>query len=91
MSRKIYKYVIDVPSLPTESIELPVDAEILTAQFQYFNNLVLWAIVSTDAPLKRFKIRTFFTGEEIPENLKLRYISTAQKASLVYHIFHELD
>ena len=85
--KKIYKYPLEVTD--TQFIELPLGAEILTAQMQG-NQLCLWAMVnsSPDAIKKNRRIEIIGTGYPVPTG-DLKYISTFQIAGggLTFHVF----
>lgn len=85
--KKIYKYPLEVTD--TQFIELPLGAEILTAQMQG-NQLCLWAMVnsSPDAIKKNRCIEIIGTGYPVPTG-DLKYISTFQIAGggLIFHVF----
>ena len=85
--KKIYKYPLEVTD--TQFIELPLGAEILTAQMQG-NQLCLWAMVnsSPDAIKKNRCIEIIGTGNPVPTG-DLKYISTFQIAGggLIFHVF----
>lgn len=87
----IYKYPIEITD--TQNLELPIGCRILTAQLQN-DNLWLWVLVDTNAPIFIDKtIRIFGTGNPIEptRNLgNLQYLSTVQMNILVFHIFEEL-
>lgn len=85
--KKIYKYQLEVTD--TQFIELPLGAEILTAQMQG-DQLCLWAMVNTlsDAITKIRRIEIIGTGNPVPTG-DLKYISTFQilGGSLIFHVF----
>jgi hypothetical protein len=82
---KVYKY--ELPMGDYAELELPINAEILTAQLQH-NSLFIWAKVEPDAPTTRRKLRIAGTGHELAED-NLRYISTffPYGGNLVFHVF----
>lgn len=84
---KVYKYPIE----PTDyfDLELPVDAKVLTVDFQY-NQPCVWALLDTDKPgvLRHFRLAG--TGHPITEKCEeLEYINTFQMMGghLVFHLF----
>lgn len=88
MKRTIWKYELTVAEYQT--VEMPVDAEILTVQMQG-DVLCLWALVSPDAELAPRSIEVFGTGHPIEYSAGnyRRYIGTVQMhgGSLVWHVF----
>lgn len=92
MSRKIYKYPIEV--MDEQSVWMPAGAEILTCQEQ-FGIMCLWALVD---PVEMTSPRTILimgTGAiSIPDSYNVTYIATIQpvehKGSLVWHIFERI-
>jgi len=88
--KKIFKYPLEITD--TQFVELPLGAEILTAQMQG-NQLCLWAIVNTlpEAVKKNRRIEIIGTGNPMPIG-DLKYISTFQMlgGGLVFHVFENI-
>jgi hypothetical protein len=88
--KKIFRYPLE--TIDTQFIELPLGAEILTAQIQD-NQLCLWAMVNTspDAITKNRRIEIVGTGYPVPAG-ELKYISTFQimDGSLIFHVFENI-
>ena len=85
--KRIYKYPLELTD--TQFVELPLGAEILTAQMQG-DQLCLWAMVNTlpEAIKKNRRIEIIGTGNPVPTG-DLKYISTIQieGGRLIFHIF----
>lgn len=85
----VYKYPL---SDWQETIKMPKDAEILTAQIQGTTTYI-WALVDTDNPIEERTFAIYGTGNEIKSCGEMRYINTIfQNAGLsltsyVWHIF----
>jgi len=82
----IYKYPIEV--VDYQNVEMPIGAEILSAQAQK-DILCLWAKVNQGVEgksLRRFRI--YGTGHEVQVDGK--FIDTVQMGPLVWHVF-EVD
>lgn len=88
--KKIFKYPLEITD--TQFVELPLGAEILTAQIQG-SQLCLWAIVNTlpEAVKKNRRIEIIGTGNPMPTG-DLKYISTFQMydGGLVFHAFENI-
>lgn len=85
--KTIWKYTLNTTD--TQSIELPVMSQILTAQLQNAK-LQLWALVDSEEDRREYiTIRIYGTGHSIHKE-NLEYINTFQEASLVFHVFKEL-
>ena len=88
--KKIYKYPLEIED--TQFVELPLGAEILTAQMQG-NQLCLWAMVNTspEAINKNRRIEIIGTGSPVPTG-DLKYISTFQMMGgvLIFHVFENI-
>jgi hypothetical protein len=85
--KRIYKYPLALTD--TQFVELPLGAEILTAQMQG-DQLCLWAMVNTlpEAIKKNRRIEIIGTGNPVPTG-DLKYISTFQMmgGGLIFHAF----
>lgn len=73
------------------SVSMPFGAKILSAQIQQ-DILRVWALCNVDEVMhgpRNFRI--FGTGHSIPDNLKLRFLSTVQLCGggLVFHVFED--
>jgi len=88
--KKIFKYPLEITD--TQFVELPLGAEILTAQMQG-DQLCLWAMVNTspDAITKNRRIEIIGTGNPVPTG-DLKYISTFQVygGGLIFHVFENI-
>lgn len=88
--KKIFKYPLEITG--TQFVELPLGAEILTAQMQG-SQLCLWAIVNTlpEAVKKNRRIEIMGTGNPMPTG-ELKYISTFQMmgGGLILHVFENI-
>lgn len=87
--KMIWKYKLAARTVQT--IQMPVGAQILTAQFQR-DEICLWAMV--DEVYQAFegrKIEVLGTGESAPE-AKRKHIGTVQtnNGDLVFHVFERL-
>jgi hypothetical protein len=83
----IYKYPIKITD--TQTVNLPLNAEILTVKMQG-ETLCLWAKVEEgNACTEERTIEVFGTGHAMSMKYNRRYIGTAQQAggSLIWHIF----
>lgn len=90
----VYKYRIPVP-LPgvwSSRVQLPVDAEILSAGSQQ-GELYIWALVDMlNRPQSDRKLYVFGTGHPFPAGLPpLRFVGTVHmpEEGLVWHVFEE--
>jgi len=85
----VYKYPLTW--VTEQTVLLPKGAEVLTAMLQN-DDLILWAMVDTDAPLTERYFQVYGTGHEIsdaPDDMA--YISTVRMQTagteLIWHIF----
>lgn len=79
----IFKYEIDLCA-PT-TLELPVDAKVLTGQFQG-KKICLWIEIDLTAPKVQRQFIVFGTGMKFWER-QFKYISTIQEPGFVWHIY----
>lgn len=85
--KTIYKYGLNVTG--TQTIEVPMVAQILTAQLQN-KELQLWILIDPEKEGSEYiTIRIYGTGHPIDKE-NLEYISTFQEGTLVFHVFKEL-
>lgn len=88
MSKQVFKYALSVAN--SQRVNLPVGAEVLTAQMQG-EVLCLWALVDSNfAHLTSERvIRIYGTGRPIHD--EGRYIATFQMngGDLIFHVFEE--
>lgn len=86
--RTIHKYPLAASA--EQTVEMPSGAEILSAAFQGVQ-LVIWARVDTDAPLRPRTFGVFGTGHTIPQR-RMDYVATANLASFGFwfHVFEIL-
>lgn len=82
---KIFKYKL---TGSVTIIEMPQEATILTAQYQ-FGELCLWAIVNTASPVENKCFEIFGTGEPLDLPAEAPYIGTVQRDGLVWHVFEK--
>lgn len=89
MDKQIWKF--NVKTEDTQSIEMPVGAEILTVQMQG-NYAFIWALVNTSAPRIKRKFEIFGTGHIVNNSVERRYIGTYQEmgGALVWHLFETI-
>ncbi len=82
----IWKYELAIKDI--QKIEMPLVAEILTAQMQG-DTLVLWALVNPESEKEYRTIEVIGTGNHIHSALTISriYISTFQIGSFVGHVF----
>lgn len=83
----IYKYPLKIQEF--QLVPLPDGAEILSIQEQD-GKLMLWAIVENENEKSYLALNIYGTGQKIKEGKLLKYISTAQLDSFVWHIFIEM-
>jgi hypothetical protein len=85
----IYKY----PLLPlaTQRIELPRERKFLSLQTQGHNG-VIWYLIDDLEEDEEVVIKTFMTGQSIPESKEeeYKYLGTYQLGALVFHVCEEL-
>lgn len=87
--RTIHKYRFDV--LDVVQIVMPYDSRILPAvQVLAYDELAIWAEVSTDQPMVTRTLQIVGTGNPISDVLG-RYVATADTGSLVWHIYEAPD
>ena len=84
--KTIYKYKLLLDDVQT--VEMPVGANILSAQMQN-GELCLWAEVDDEKPTEYRSIWIYGTGHLMDDAL-VRYISTVQDRSFVWHVYEEL-
>lgn len=85
MKKTIYKYIIQFGDLV--AIELPLNSEILTIQFQGLQ-LCLWALINKQEKEKEIiHLRIYGTGHDV-SNSYGKYITTVQNNGHVWHIFN---
>ena len=83
MSKAIFKYTLEFDK--KQQIELPLDAEILSAQMQN-EKICLWAKVSNTLTKRKKDVYIYGTGTCIQED-DLSYVGTVQDGIYVWHIF----
>lgn len=91
MNKQIWKYTL---GRAQESIEMPADAEILSAHSQ--NDLIcIWALVNPDAEKEHRYFEVFKTGHAVPCDMGVsrEFIGTVllQNDALVFHIFERIN
>ena len=85
--KTIYKY----PIYPADyvEVEMPAGAEILTVQLQR-NQLCLWALVDSAAPVRKCRFRIAGTGHPLDDEVVAsKYVGTFQlnDGQFVFHVF----
>jgi len=80
----IWKYTLEC--IDEQTLLLPKNAKILTVQIQN-GKLQLWALLNPKAAIETRYIYIFGTGYDIPDHIRLKYISTVQIGIFVWHIF----
>jgi len=80
--KTVWKY--DLYFSPNVNITMPKGAKILSVQNQY-DNLHLWALVDTEAPLELRTFAVFETGE-FKESYG-NHLATVQIRGFVWHVF----
>lgn len=81
--KTVWKYTLT----PEATLEMPVGAKILSVQAQQ-DEVVMWALVDTEAKLEKRGFLVYGTGNQIPYH-NVQYLGTAQlsEGSLVFHVF----
>lgn len=84
--KAIWKYKLEV--LDEQTIEMPVNARILTVDNQY-GDICLWAEVNTDPDLVMEKRTIYIHGTGHQYMSHRRYIGSVQmyNGNLVFHVF----
>lgn len=84
---QVWKFILQ----PEITVEIPVGTELLSVASQG-NEICLWAKVNPSAIKERRSFVGFGTGHEIPDQLSLKYIGTAQLngGSMVSHVFEKV-
>ena len=94
MNKKIYKYNLRFSNSGKESLELPIDSEILSCQLQN-DEIMLWVSINPNeqkTELNFFEI--FGTGHDLGCDMGIsrKFINTVQFSDgLVFHIFQRLS
>jgi hypothetical protein len=83
--RQVWKY--EVPT-DESAIEMPLCAEILSAQFQG-DKVYVWALVDIDKALTKRKIFVRGSGRDISSE-NLLFIQTIFYGARVFHVFEDL-
>ncbi len=89
MSHIIWKYELFED---TNSIDVPIDYEILDVQIQN-KKVQVWIKIDLNQPFSRILVFNIFgTGINLPDDINTyKHISTLQDNSLVWHIFYRED
>jgi hypothetical protein len=84
----IYKYKLSVDTV--QAIELPTEAEILSAGAQG-KDIYIWVLVDPESPKKSLRrIHVYPTGQEMKADMySIRFLGTVTFDSLVFHVFEE--
>jgi hypothetical protein len=88
MNNTIWKIALE--NIDEQTIEMPANAEILSAQMQS-ETLCIWAMVNPRNEKVKRIFHIFGTGHSIPE-AKRKFIGTYQlyEGALVFHLFEVL-
>lgn len=81
--KTIWKFPLKLTD--AQVVEIPLPAEVLTVQSQG-DGVCLWAEVDPKSEKVRISIVILGTGHPMPD-VPLRYISTIQLGSLVFHAY----
>lgn len=83
----IYKY--DLEDKSPQTIELPKNAVVLTANYQPGRGMKLWCLIDTDELLQPRDISLLETGFAIaPDTMRNNYyVNTVFRNDLVWHVF----
>jgi len=87
----IYKYEV---RLGLTKLTMPLGADLLCVHMQPNHDLFfLWARIDTNEPRVDYTIRSYATGEEIPDDLdeQLVHISTTLTGQYVWHFFEDIS
>lgn len=91
MNNTIWKFELETKD--NQTIQIPKDAEILTAQIQK-GKLCLWVLVNPELEKEDRNFEVFGTGHKMPlvQNIIRNYISTyqLQGGNLVFHLFERV-
>ena len=73
----------------TQHIEMPRGSKILKAVSWGPGKFALWALVDTQAPLRKRAIKLYSTGQEIDNELALtgHYVDTIEDGPYILHVF----
>lgn len=85
MNKTIWKFELEIAD--DQTIEMPVDSEILTVQTQ--NEIpCIWALVDPTAEKEIRHIKIYGTGHDIPYNQPKKYLGTFQlkNGAIVFHV-----
>lgn len=82
MARTIYKYVL-IPD--KQFLQVPEGARFLQAGEQN-GDVVVWALVDTEAPSEGRNVAVYGTGHEVPAAPGV-YLNTVFVGPLVFHVF----
>jgi hypothetical protein len=87
--RRVYKYNLEWTD--RQSIELPLDAQILDVEIQSDEQLKLWALFTPqkNLPFRTRYIRIAGTGHDISDDI-IWHIKTIHNRQFVWHIFETL-
>jgi len=85
---KIHKQVLALE--PSQVIEVPFGAQILTIQAQG-EDIVVWYSCNPDRQLQQRAIVLVGTGHDLPDTHTLKYISTVQQGEFVWHFYEAVQ
>lgn len=86
MTLKIYKYPIELKD--DQEVYLPEEAEILRIDDR-FGVITIWALVDTDNPHEKRRIKIYGTGHDIKEEDlgSLEFVNTIFQGTFVWHVY----
>ena len=89
MRKKIWEFVLT--EAERQEIRIPEGSQVISVQEQ-FGQLVLWAVVDTEAEPESRVIVVFFTGQSMEGVLAIRHLGTVLRSTgLVVHVFEEAE
>lgn len=91
MKKQIWKYELEI--VGNQTIEMPVNAEILTVQIQN-ETPCIWALVDPKQAKEERRIEVYGTGHDVHYDMGVsrKYLGTYQLhgGSLMFHVFEYL-
>ena len=94
MNKTIYKYNLRFSYSGKDSLELPIDSEILSCQLQN-DEIMLWALVNPNEKQTESRYFEFFgTGHEVgcDMGIERKFINTVLFSDgLVFHVFERIS
>ena len=82
--KQVWKFEVS----PATRIQIPEDAQVLSAKFQN-GRICIWVLVDPDAPIVKREFEVYGTGHPIQDADDLRFIDTVlvDNGQLIYHVF----